>query len=223
MTKLSTAKTIQGILDGYGIENDSLNTFIKEVDEMPDEKTLETFNSLVEDYQKAGSSDNVIRSAEALLDFYEQHKSELSYKASEMDRLDAKHNVFLQANNLYQSLDTAIEDNDLEQAFNVALDLQNLLKANGVNNDSLDAFINQVTNFPDPRITETFNDLVETFKNSSGYDSIVSNGSQLVDYYNAHSESLNQDGLKDKIQALSETIDDMKEIKALMDTLDEEG
>lgn len=223
MTKLSTAKTIQGILDGYGIENDSLNTFIKEVDEMPDEKTLETFNSLVEDYQKAGSSDNVIRSAEALLDFYEQHKSELSHKASEMDRLDAKHNAFLQANNLYQSLDTAIEDNDLEQAFNVALDLQNLLKANGVNNDSLDAFINQVTNFPDPRITQTFNDLVETFKNSSGYDSIVNNGAQLVDYYNAHSESLNQDGLKDKIQALSETIDDMKEIKALMDTLDEEG
>lgn len=113
MAAIDTAKAIQGLLQDYGTENDSLNAFIKEAEELPDSKTLDEYNSLVEDYQNASSYDDIISSAEAILELYNGHKEELSQKANEMAKLDATLDDFRKLNDLYEELEGEVEDGDI--------------------------------------------------------------------------------------------------------------
>lgn len=112
MGAIDTAKAIQNLLSEYGVDNDSLNAFIKEAEELPDSKTLDEFNSLVEDYQNAGTYDTIVKTSEELLDFYESHKQELSQKASEMNELSKTLEDYKKVNDLYEQLDAEIEDGD---------------------------------------------------------------------------------------------------------------
>lgn len=113
MAAIDTAKAIQNLLQDYGVENDSLNAFIKEAEEMPDSKTLDEYNSLVEEYQKATSYEDIVRSAEDILELYNAHKEELSQKASEMAKLDATLDDFRKLNELYEELDKLVENGEL--------------------------------------------------------------------------------------------------------------
>lgn len=113
MAAIETAKAIQTLLQDYGVENDSLNAFVKEAEELPSGKTLDEYNSLVEDYQNASSYENIVSSAEAILEFYNAHKEELSHKASEMAKLDATMDDFRKLNDLYEQLDSELENGEL--------------------------------------------------------------------------------------------------------------
>lgn len=113
MAAVDTAKAIQGLLQDYGTENDSLNAFIKEAEELPSGKTLDEYNSLVEDYQNANSYENIVSSAEAILEFYNGHKEELSQKANEMAKLDATLDDFRKLNDLYEQLESDFESGDI--------------------------------------------------------------------------------------------------------------
>lgn len=113
MAAIETAKAIQTLLQDYGAENDSLNAFIKEAEELPSSQTLDEYNSLVEDYQNASSYENIVSSAEAILEFYNGHKEELSQKANEMAKLDATLEDFRKLNDLYEQLESEIEDGEL--------------------------------------------------------------------------------------------------------------
>lgn len=110
MAAIETAKAIQTLLQDYGMENDSLNAFVKEAEELPSAQTLDEYNSLVEDYQNATSYESIISSAEAILEFYNAHREELSQKANEMAKLDATMDDFRKLNALYEQLDSEIED-----------------------------------------------------------------------------------------------------------------
>lgn len=113
MGALETAKSIQVLLNEYGIENDSLNAFIKEASELPDEKVLDEFNSLVEDYQNATGYDNIVKASEELLNFYNGHKEQLSHKANEMDLLSGTLEDYKKIHEKYEELDAAIENGEL--------------------------------------------------------------------------------------------------------------
>ena len=110
MAAIETAKAIQTLLQDYGVGNDSLNAFLKEAEELPSGRTLDEYNSLVEDYQNATSYETIVSSAEAILEFYNGHKEELSQKANEMAKLDATMDDFRKLNALYEQLDSEIED-----------------------------------------------------------------------------------------------------------------
>lgn len=110
MAAIETAKAIQTLLQDYGMENDSLNAFVKEAEELPSGQTLDEYNNLVEDYQNATSYESIVSSAEAILEFYNGHKEELSQKANEMAKLDATMDDFRKLNALYEKLDSEIED-----------------------------------------------------------------------------------------------------------------
>lgn len=113
MAAIDTAKAIQSLLQEYGVENDSLDAFIKEAEELPSVETLDRFNELVEDYQNASSYDSIIAAGEELLDFYNAHTEALYYKGREMARLDETLDDYRKINSLYQKLDSEIEDGDL--------------------------------------------------------------------------------------------------------------
>lgn len=110
MAAIETARAIQTLLQDYGTENDSLNAFVKEAEELPSGQTLDEYNNLVEDYQNATSYESIVSSAEAILEFYNGHKEELSQKANEMAKLDATMDDFRKLNALYEQLDSEIED-----------------------------------------------------------------------------------------------------------------
>ena len=112
MAAIDTAKAIQGLLNEHGVENDSLNTFIKEAENLPDIKTLDTFNNLVEEYQSANTFDTILRSGNELLEFYSSHAQELEQKAPEMRKLASVLEDFEQIDKLYDQLDAEIEDGD---------------------------------------------------------------------------------------------------------------
>ena len=113
MGALDTAKSIQVLLSEHGIENDSLNAFINEASQLPDEKVLDEFNSLVEDYQRATGYDSIVRASEELLNFYNGHKEQLSHKANEMDQLDKTLEDYKQIHDKYEQLDAEIENGEL--------------------------------------------------------------------------------------------------------------
>ena len=113
MAAIDTARAIQSLLQEYGVDNDSLDSFIKEAEELPDARTLDTFNDLVEDYQNASGYSNIISTGEELLDFYNSHAEELSYKANEMAKLSNALEDFEEVHRLYEQLDSEIEDGEL--------------------------------------------------------------------------------------------------------------
>lgn len=113
MAAIDTARAIQSLLQEYGVDNDSLDSFIKEAEELPDARTLDTFNDLVEDYQNASGYSNIISTGEELLDFYNSHAEELSYKANEMAKLNNALEDFEKVHTLYEKLDSEIEDGEL--------------------------------------------------------------------------------------------------------------
>lgn len=112
MAAVDTAKAIQNLLSEHGIDNDSLNVFIKEAENLPDYDVLNEFNKYVEDYQRANGYDSIMSAGEQLLDFFNRHSQELAYKASEMDDLSNTLEDYKQINDLYEQLDADMEDGD---------------------------------------------------------------------------------------------------------------
>lgn len=113
MGALDTAKSIQNLLSEQGVENDSLNSFIKEASQLPDEKELDKFNEFVEDYQNASGYDNIVSASEELLDFYNSHREQLSQKANEMAKLSEMLETYKKVHDLYEKLDADIENGEL--------------------------------------------------------------------------------------------------------------
>lgn len=84
---IETAKAIQSLLGEYGIENESLEAFVKEAETLPSGETVDTYNRLVEEYKNATSRSDVHATGEALLAHYHKHEDQLLNKADEMREL----------------------------------------------------------------------------------------------------------------------------------------
>lgn len=113
MGAIETAKSIQSLLQEYGVDNDSLNAFVKEASELPSSKVLDEFNDRVEDYQKANTYDTVTQTGDELLNYYNAHAEELSYKANEMSELEKTLEDYKKIHDLYEKLDAEIEDGEI--------------------------------------------------------------------------------------------------------------
>lgn len=113
MGAIETAKSIQNLLQEYGVENDSLNAFIKDASELPSSEVLDGFNDRVETYQKANTYDTVTQAGDELLNYYNSHTEELSYKANEMSELEKTLEDYKEIHDLYEKLDALIENGEL--------------------------------------------------------------------------------------------------------------
>lgn len=113
MGAIETAKSIQNLLQEYGVDNDSLNAFIKDASELPSSEVLDGFNYRVEDYQKANTYDTVVQAGDELLNFYNSHTEELSYKANEMSELEKTLEDYKKIHDLYEELDAQIENGEI--------------------------------------------------------------------------------------------------------------
>lgn len=113
MGAIETAKSIQNLLQEYGVDNDSLNAFIKDASELPSSDVLDGFNDRVETYQKANTYDTVVQAGDELLNFYNSHTEELSYKANEMSELEKTLEDYKEIHDLYEKLDALIENGEI--------------------------------------------------------------------------------------------------------------
>lgn len=107
---ISTAKSIQTLLDDFNISNDNLDAFIKEAETMPDSKTLDKYNELVEAYNNAGGYSIKLNTANELVAFYDSHTEELSAKASEIAVLKEIIEAVEQLEKLYNELQSLLDE-----------------------------------------------------------------------------------------------------------------
>ena len=84
---ISTARAIQSLLGEYGVENEALETFIKEAATMPSNDTADAFNELVLEYQNSQGYQNVQDTGEELYAFWAANQDQLQNKEPEMRRL----------------------------------------------------------------------------------------------------------------------------------------
>lgn len=107
---IDKAKGIQTLLAEYGVDNDSLNTFIKEAETMPDSATLDKYNELVDAYNTAGGYEVKIECAKDLIAFYNAHPQELSVKQSEINNLVNVLEDVERLRRMYEELQSLIDD-----------------------------------------------------------------------------------------------------------------
>ena len=101
---VSKAQAIQALLSEYGIDNDSLDLFIKEAESMPDGETIDKYNELVEEYNSSKGYDDKMDSADDLINFYNSHAEELEMKEPEIAMLKKVVDDAEQLNRMYEEL-----------------------------------------------------------------------------------------------------------------------
>lgn len=101
---VSKAQAIQALLLEYGVENDSLDIFIKEAETMPDSETIDKYNELVEEYNSSKSYTDKMDSAEDLINFYNSHAEELEMKEQEIAQLKKVTEDAEKLNHMYDEL-----------------------------------------------------------------------------------------------------------------------
>lgn len=101
---VSKAQAIQALLLEYGVENDSLDMFIKEAETMPDSETIDKYNELVEEYNSSKSYTDKMDSAEDLINFYNSHAEELEMKEQEIAQLKKVTEDAEKLNHMYDEL-----------------------------------------------------------------------------------------------------------------------
>ena len=101
---VSKAQAIQALLSEYGVENDSLDIFIKEAETMPDSETIDKYNELVEEYNSSKSYTDKMDSAEDLINFYNSHAEELEMKEQEIAQLKKVTEDAEKLNHMYDEL-----------------------------------------------------------------------------------------------------------------------
>lgn len=101
---VSKAQAIQALLLEYGVENDSLDIFIKEAETMPDSETIDKYNELVEEYNSSKSYTDKMDSAEDLISFYNSHAEELEMKEQEIAQLKKVTEDAEKLNHMYDEL-----------------------------------------------------------------------------------------------------------------------
>lgn len=107
---IDTARAIQTLLADYDVDNDSLNTFIKEAETMPDSATLDTYNELVDAYNTAGGYEVKVERAKDLIAFYNSHPQELSAKQSEINNLTRVLEDVEKLRAMYEELQSLIDE-----------------------------------------------------------------------------------------------------------------
>lgn len=107
---VSKAQAIQALLSEYGVENDSLDTFIKEAETMPDGETIDKYNELVEEYNSSKGYNDKMDSAEDLINFYNSHAEELEMKEHEINALIKVTEDAEKLNQMYNELLSLVEE-----------------------------------------------------------------------------------------------------------------
>ena len=104
----TTINAIQALLNAYGMENASLNKLEKQLDTLPDSKTVDTFNDLVTKYQRARGYQNFMGAAEDLVAYYNKHAEELSQKHDEIAKLEDVIATNKEMHRLYEKLESEL-------------------------------------------------------------------------------------------------------------------
>src|SRR5699024_1166330 len=107
---VSKAQAIQALLSEYDVENDSLDTFIKEAETMPDGETIDKYNELVEEYNSSKGYNDKMDSAEDLINFYNSHPEELEMKEHEINALIKVTEDAEKLNQMYNELLSLVEE-----------------------------------------------------------------------------------------------------------------
>lgn len=107
---VSTARAIQALLDEYGVENDALDSFIKEAATMPSSDIADKFNGLVLDYQNAQGYQNVQSAGEELYGFWASNQDQLQNKEVEMIRLRRYLDDSAELEQLYRQLQAELDE-----------------------------------------------------------------------------------------------------------------
>lgn len=104
----TTINAIQALLNAYDMENASLNKLKEQLDTLPDNKTVDTYNDLVTKYQRARGYQNFMQSAEDLVAFYNKHAEELSQKRDEIAKLQEVIDTNKEMHRLYEKLESEL-------------------------------------------------------------------------------------------------------------------
>lgn len=107
---VSKAQAIQALLSEYGVENDSLDVFIKEAETMPDSETIDKYNELVEEYNSSKGYNEKMDSADDLINFYNSHAEELEMKEPEIAQLKKVTEDAEKLNQMYEELLEIVEE-----------------------------------------------------------------------------------------------------------------
>lgn len=107
---VSKAQAIQALLSEYGVENDSLDVFIKEAETMPDSETIDKYNELVEEYNSSKGYNEKMDSADDLISFYNSHAEELEMKSNEIAQLKKVTEDAEKLNQMYEELLEIVEE-----------------------------------------------------------------------------------------------------------------
>lgn len=104
----TTINAIQALLNAYDMENASLNKLKEQLDTLPDNKTVDTYNDLVTKYQRARGYQNFMQSAEDLVTYYNKHADELSQKRDEITKLQEVIDTNKEMHRLYEKLESEL-------------------------------------------------------------------------------------------------------------------
>lgn len=104
----TTINAIQALLNAYDMENASLNKLKEQLDTLPDNKTVDTYNDLVTKYQRARGYQNFMQSAEDLVSYYNAHAEELSQKHDEIAKLQEVIDTNKEMHRLYEKLESEL-------------------------------------------------------------------------------------------------------------------
>lgn len=104
----TTINAIQALLNAYDMENASLNKLKEQLDTLPDNKTVDTYNDLVTKYQRARGYQNFMQSAEDLVAFYNKHSEELSQKRDAIAKLQEVIDTNKEMHRLYEKLESEL-------------------------------------------------------------------------------------------------------------------
>lgn len=109
---------------------------------------------------------------------------------------------------------------DKESAKSTIDAINTLLSAYGVENQSLQRLKQQLDTLPDGRVVDRYNELVLNVQQAKGYDNYMSSAEELIAYFSAHAEELQQK--QSEIAKLQDVVEANRQLHQLYQQLESE-
>lgn len=217
---IGNASAIKTLLEQYGVVNESLDSFLKEANDLPSSDILDEYNSLVDNFNESRGQAKS-EAAQSLISFYDKNRDVLSHKNKTIETLRKFEIDNERLMNLYEKLESEllVENYNTDNIYSYAKEIQTLLNEYNVSNDSLNVLVKEIQEMPSADVLDQYEKLVDKYNDARGSNEKLKYAEQILKFYDSNSEDLVANS--DSIEELRRYYNDFNELISLYDKLAE--